>query len=221
MRDLRKFPTRVCETRIVPEFCTCGAQLPPDARFCHKCGKPQFEMPEPEPEEVPIEAIRDELAKAPPPPPVGFGNPQAVRIGLWVGLLGFFTSVLSAPVVLLPMVCLLGAGFLSVYLYVRRTGQILSLRSGARMGWMTGLFAFVVVLVALTTIVLAVSDPNIASKLVAEVRARGTDINAQAMFEAFHNPWAIVQTVAITFVFFTVLPTLGGALGAKLLGRPR
>ena len=27
----------------MPEFCTCGAELPPDSRFCHKCGKPQRE----------------------------------------------------------------------------------------------------------------------------------------------------------------------------------
>jgi predicted amidophosphoribosyltransferase len=33
---------------IMPEFCTCGAELPPDARFCHRCGKPQREEIEPE-----------------------------------------------------------------------------------------------------------------------------------------------------------------------------
>jgi len=32
------------------EFCSCGAQLPPDALFCHKCGKPQRELVAPEPE---------------------------------------------------------------------------------------------------------------------------------------------------------------------------
>ena len=31
------------------DFCTCGAELPPDALFCHKCGKPQREIVEPEP----------------------------------------------------------------------------------------------------------------------------------------------------------------------------
>src|SRR6202034_1529404 len=48
----------VCQTKIVPEFCTCGAQLPPDARFCHKCGKPQYDYPgldEPEPATPPVE----------------------------------------------------------------------------------------------------------------------------------------------------------------------
>ena len=33
----------MCQTEVVPEYCTCGAQLPPDARFCHKCGKPQYD----------------------------------------------------------------------------------------------------------------------------------------------------------------------------------
>src|ERR1017187_9471093 len=28
----------------MPEFCTCGAQLPPDSLFCHKCGKPQRDV---------------------------------------------------------------------------------------------------------------------------------------------------------------------------------
>ena len=36
--------------RIMPDFCTCGAQLPPDSLFCHKCGKPQRDVIEPEPE---------------------------------------------------------------------------------------------------------------------------------------------------------------------------
>ena len=33
----------------MPEFCSCGAQLPPDALFCHKCGKPQRDIVEPDP----------------------------------------------------------------------------------------------------------------------------------------------------------------------------
>jgi hypothetical protein len=43
------------------------------------------------------------------------------------------------PFVRLPL-AFLAAGFLAVYLYSRRTGQTLSIRSGARMGWITGIF---------------------------------------------------------------------------------
>lgn len=189
-------------------------------------------MPVVEPEEVPLQAIRAELAKAPPPiAPVGFGNPQAVRIGLVVALFSFLALVLSGNVVVpsgvpvlsfvLPIFWLAGAGFVSVYLYHRRTGQSLTWGSGAHMGWMTGLFAFVIVLVVLTTIVLAVSDPTMASKLLADMKARGADVSAETMFEAFRNPTSIVQIVLLSFVLFTLFPTLGGALGGMLFGRPR
>src|ERR1019366_2485675 len=114
---------------------------------------------------------------------------------------------------------LLGAGFVSVYMYRRRTGQSLTPSNGARMGWMTGLFAFVILLVLLTTVVVAISDPGIASKLLSEMKARGADVNAEIMLEAFHSPSGIVQIVVVSFVVFTLFPTLGGALGAKLLGR--
>jgi hypothetical protein len=65
----------------MPEICTCGAQLPPDARFCHKCGKPQRE-------EIVVEQPE---AFAPQPPPLvqaaplqtlSFRNPIALRVGL-------------------------------------------------------------------------------------------------------------------------------------------
>ena len=41
------------------------------------------------------------------------------------------------------------AGFLAVFLYRRRTGQRLSVASGARLGWICGIFGFVIVAVML------------------------------------------------------------------------
>ena len=75
----------VCQTEVVPEFCTCGAQLPPDARFCHKCGKPQYDYPvveEAEPEPAPPQrggcgASRRAAISA----DISFHNGLAVRIG--------------------------------------------------------------------------------------------------------------------------------------------
>ncbi len=173
-------------------------------------------MPEPEPEELPIEVLRAELAKAPPPiPDVGFGNPQAVRIGLLVAVLSLFASGLTVPIAILPFLCMVGAGFLSVYLYRRRTGQSLSLGSGARMGWMTGMFAFLILLVLLTTVVWAVSDQTFASRMVEEIRARGMSGDPEKFLEVFRTPAGIVQILLVYFVFFTLFPTVGGVLGAK------
>ena len=72
--------------RLVNEFCTCGARLPEDARFCHKCGKPQREEPEIEAlareaePTVEVEAAPIPTATAPPAlSTIGFRNPVAVR----------------------------------------------------------------------------------------------------------------------------------------------
>src|SRR5579884_504964 len=75
-----------CQTEIVPGYCTCGAKLPEDARFCHKCGKPQRDEPllaelaaPPPPPPQP--------AAPPPPPPISFRNRAAVRSALLSGVL--------------------------------------------------------------------------------------------------------------------------------------
>ena len=47
------------------EFCTCGAELPPDALFCHKCGKPQREISA-HVEEEPAVSVPVEMAVPPP-----------------------------------------------------------------------------------------------------------------------------------------------------------
>src|SRR5665213_4268712 len=87
-------------TGSVPERCTCGAVLPEDARFCHKCGKPQRDEP----------LIAEEVEETPAAPPVvvaappvatfesaaiSFHNAPAVRIALIAGLAAFFCSVLA------------------------------------------------------------------------------------------------------------------------------
>src|SRR5438552_13672559 len=102
----------------MPEYCTCGAQLPPDSRFCHKCGKPQREevVVEQPPSPPPLNFI----APAAKPLAPSFHNPIAVRVGLFVAS---FAALLC---VLLPFGCVIwlpSAGFIAVYLYSRRTGQ--------------------------------------------------------------------------------------------------
>src|ERR1700758_2499346 len=84
----------VCQTEIVPEFCTCGAQLPPDARFCHKCGKPQYDYPGVEevepatpPAEIPIlpPTLQVQLSNE-----ISFHNRLAVRVGFIAALTAVF-----------------------------------------------------------------------------------------------------------------------------------
>src|SRR5438128_1087884 len=136
----------------MPDFCTCGAQLPEDARFCHKCGKPQREEMV---VEQPPPVIR--LAPIEPPPaiPPSFSHPIAVRVGFFVASIATFLC-LALPfafVIWLP-----AAGFISVYLFTRRTGQPLSVRNGARMGWIAGTLSFLIITVLFTVIAVALAN---------------------------------------------------------------
>ena len=45
----------------------------------------------------------------------------------------------------------MGAGFMAVWMYRKRTGHSLSVSSGAKLGWITGVFTFVIMTVLLTT----------------------------------------------------------------------
>lgn len=207
----------------MPERCTCGAVLPPDSLFCHKCGKPQREnLIEPEPEA--------EVVVAPPPipapaapPPIGFHNGPAVRIGLLVAVMSILVSAITGRLAMLQALAplwLVAGGFVSVYLYRRRTGQRLTALGGAHLGWICGVFGFVIATLMLTMIAFALSDPNVVSAMRDQWKGYGNnEADLNHIIDAVRNPTKIAAMLLSTFLLFTVLPAFGGALGAKLLDR--
>jgi hypothetical protein len=216
----------VCQTEVVPEYCTCGAQLPPDARFCHKCGKPQYDyMPAVEEAEAePAAPQQPALAELQPlriPTDISFHNGLAVRIGFIAAMGAVMIALLPIPLpfVRLP-IAFLAAGFLAVFLYSRRTGQTLSIRSGVRMGWITGIFSFTLVTVLFTVATVAVSSQG---GFVQQIRNQfpANDARAEMVQQVLSNPAMIAGVVVLYlmlfFVVFTALPIIGGALGAKVL----
>jgi len=206
----------------VPERCTCGAQLPEDALFCHKCGKPQREIVSVEEPEVEV-APPPILAPAAPPLVISFHNGPAVRIALSMGFLAFMCLIVAGQLALpqaLIFVWLAAAGFLAVFLYRRSTGQRVSVMNGARLGWISGIFGFVIVTILLTLFVIALSEPSVVIALREQIKTRGIpEANLDQMIAALHSPAGITQAVGLFFLLFTVLPAFGGAVGAKLLDR--
>jgi hypothetical protein len=210
---------------VVPEFCTCGAQLPPDARFCHKCGKPQYDyMPaveEAEPEPTPQPAAIPELQPVRFKTDISFHNGLAVRIGFIAAMGAVMISLFPIPLpfVRLPL-AFLAAGFLAVFLYSRRTGQTLTIRSGVRMGWITGIFSFTLVTVLFTVAMVALASQG---GLVQQFRNQfpANDARADMIQQYLSSPGMIAGVVVfylmLFFVVFTALPIIGGALGAKVL----
>jgi zinc-ribbon domain len=198
----------------MPEFCSCGAQLPPDALFCHKCGKPQRELLAPEPEVQaerprflpPREVIREAL-------PLNFRNAAAVRIALVVAagstLVFFF----------LPFLNWVFGGFFAVFFYRRRTGSLLNLGAGMRMGWITGVLAF-----ALYIVPFALQLPRMSSLVQERLRGMSADPAMIAQMMGFFQSGAgmamiVAFTLAAMFLIITFLSMAGGALGAKVVGR--
>jgi hypothetical protein len=218
----------------VPDVCTCGAKLPPDARFCHKCGKPQRDEPllaELEAEARPYQAAV-EYTEAPPAhtvvigptpsvPRIGFQNSFAVRAALPASLLALvgvvFTSQVAQPLAFLVLAL---GGFLAVFLYKKRTGQRLSILSGARLGWLCGVFVFVATTVMIALLALALSDPTTVASLRDQMRTRGVPAEmVDQLVQAFHTPGTVFSIISMLFLTLTALPALGGAIGAKLLSR--
>jgi hypothetical protein len=199
------------------QLCSCGAELPDNARFCHRCGKPQRE--EDAGAQPPPIVVQPEAALR---PAINFGNPAALRIAL---LCASISALLNSIPIVSFGCCLwfLGAGFFSVFLYSRRSGLMLSVGEGARMGWMTGLFNFVlgVVFIALTLVLTRGGGLHEAfRKSMSRVPATD-DATRQVMEFLTENPVGL-SIMVLTYLFLALLVTLsltiaGGALGAKAM----
>jgi hypothetical protein len=116
------------------------------------------------------------------------------------------------------------AGFLSVYVYRRRTGQFLTVDSGLRMGWITGLLGATITSVVFTvSVVPLIRGGGIASLYEQQFhKMYGNDANVQQALKILQTPSGLALVVVFALLFFfliiTFLCTAGGALGAKLVG---
>ncbi|MEP6716009.1 MAG: zinc ribbon domain-containing protein [Terriglobia bacterium] len=194
------------------EYCTCGTQLVENARFCHACGRPtRDEIVAEEPLQVPLEAPAEVQTKI-TPAPVSFRNPIALRVAFLMSLAIMMMQVI--PVLnRLFFVWWLCAGWCAVPLYRRFTGFSLSVRSGARLGSITGVLTFVSLAVVLT-MTFAVTGKQMLDESVKQ---------DPRMSEIINNPpmVAFVALIMMVVIFALVVGTCaaGGALGARFSGR--
>jgi hypothetical protein len=150
---------------------------------------------------------------------MGFRSGLTVRTALLASLLGFFVFALVGQISpVLSMFAMLLAGVFAVFLYRRRTGMPVSVRGGIRIGWMTGLFAFLTAMILVTIMAVALTDKNFASVFESQLGAKSNQDVARQVLETFQSPKGVVDILASFFVACGVMPTLGGALGA-LFGR--
>jgi uncharacterized membrane protein YvbJ len=202
--------------------CTCGAQLPDDARFCHRCGKPQFEED--------IARIEQEQRAVPLPStaqvPAGridFSNRKAVLVSIAVSMLTLFvftaSSVLmpfAASLLMLPLFCF--AGFTAARWYTKQTGESITAQAGARLGFMTALWAFLVVVVICVFMAIFVSNPQWRDQLVSIINAQGNPAASQ-IAKMLDDPRRFILLMMgellVNFCLFTFPSMLGGMLSVR------
>jgi hypothetical protein len=201
------------------EFCTCGAELPPDARFCHKCGKPQRD--EPVAAMITSETVADPAPAVAPPvmAPVGFRNPVALRVGLLAAallcLILMIPGVNYAFVVWAP-----GAGYFSVWIYKRRTGQRLTVRGGAHMGWITGVLTCILLSLLFAFFMAALERAGGLAAFKDQLRDFALDQKTiDEAVKRLQSPGEVLRSLAGTFLMMLLFCAAGGALGAKILGK--
>jgi hypothetical protein len=220
----------------VEGFCTCGAKLVEDALFCHRCGRPVRELaasadeedaaPAGEPgqaaAETAVAAGQPEEAAGP-----GFQSSAAVRAGFLAAVLVQLASTLSAMAgasILMPLL-LLGGGFYAAVLYMRRTGSPLTVIEGARVGWITGIFTFVIATVFFTAGITVLSASGELARAWEESLAKmnlPTD-SVERFRKLLSDPktfaFTLIAGLIFQFFFLTIFCSLGGALGARLRGQ--
>ena len=204
----------------MPEFCTCGAQLPPDALFCHKCGKPQREIVDAEP--APPPPVTVAAPPLPPPPPaalpLNFQNRVAVRIA-------FIVAVSATVMSFIPFLNWAAAGWVAVFLYRRRTGSFLNVGAGVQLGLMTGVLMCGLFAIVFTAQQLpAALNGRLGSLMQQQLKnLPSKDPLVQQMMSFIQSgPGLAAVLVASLFMMFLMIICLsmaGGALGAKMGGR--
>jgi hypothetical protein len=193
--------------------CSCGALLPEDARFCHKCGKPQYE------EDIErISAFEEAQQPTPPAPPiaqpqaaprVGFSNGRAVRITLAVAafsLLAIAIIASVAPPLLVPI--LVAAGFTSVRIYVSRTSERLTPSGAAFLGAMPWLWLSVPL-----SILEAISVGFVV--FTAQGKEIVKTLKNPEVIQLMNDPAKLVAGLLLTLLVGTVSGALGGILAAR------
>ncbi|MCZ2156963.1 MAG: DUF4199 domain-containing protein [Bryobacterales bacterium] len=235
-----------------PTQCSCGARLVADALFCHRCGKPVFDEPRAEapPDATPVipdlaisQSAREDRASGDTVSshltgslPINLRNKLAVQIAFFIAVFEFplitFSGLLPVnPLVISAIVLALG-GYFAVHLYQRRTHDTLGMMNGFRLGWISGLFLFVLVLIfgAIQFAFFTFSGGSLVGQLDQMIAVSGGNAmppeQQQLMREVFSDGSKLFVMVLLAllllFLYLTACAGVGGAIGARArMAQPR
>jgi hypothetical protein len=141
--------------------------------------------------------------------PPGFGNPTAIKTALAAAAIG----TLPGLVPYLNFLVWPATGMLAVFLYVRSSGQRVNVASGMRIGWMTGVILFAIMLILITLSLVFIQAAGGIAAIQAQLKGAVDPRMAEGL-KALQSAPAIVGVVVQLFVTTTLLSMGGGAVAS-------
>lgn len=153
-----------------------------------------------------------------------FRNSVAIRLSFIAALLANLFTVLMY---LGSPLWLFGSGMLSALWYGARTREPLTVKNGMRIGWITGVFGFMITAVFSTVgFVLAVRSgmfEQMTREQLKNLPFAGADVDTVMRILTSPAGMAanLLLTLLVMFVIFAAFSVIGGAAGARLAARRR
>jgi hypothetical protein len=212
----------------------CGHNVEDGKPFCSQCGAPQIRvmLPEAAPELTPAEVG----ATPGPNPGVTPFFPPVPAAALPTGwsqttrscVLAAGIAVALAFVGLSPFVGAIGAGFMAVAFFRRRSlGTVVRTGAGARLGALSGLLFFSAsTIIETLAVVFLHKGAEIRTQMMEKVQqaaARYPGPEVQPFLDFVKSPRGFAFMMVASLIFgclaFVVLGSLGGSVGALFFGR--
>ncbi|MGO8793343.1 MAG: zinc ribbon domain-containing protein [Candidatus Sulfotelmatobacter sp.] len=211
----------------------CGHDVEDGKAFCSQCGAPQIRVilpedaaPRPSPLPGSVAAAENSLKLDYPVLPAD-PSPMVKLHALQPCALAAGAAVLLVFLGLNPFVTVLGAGFLAVT-FSRRGGQItISAGAGAKLGALTGLLLFAVsTILEFLAVVVLHKGAEIRGEMMDKIQqaaSRYPGPEVQPFLDFVKSPNGFTTMLIASLIFgllaFIALGSIGGAIGATLLGR--
>jgi hypothetical protein len=207
----------------------CGHIVEDGRPFCGQCGAPQIRVVLPEA----VTPVAGSISSATPvysPDSPGALNrsplsptivwPSAIRTCAVAALIA---ALFMAFGLMVPLLAVLGAGFLAVMIYHRKNpAWLVNARSGAQVGAVCGIlfYAFAAVFESVAMAVFHTSGEVRKKMLEAlqQAASRSNDPQVQAAFEKLRTPEGIALMLVFGMIFLFLLSIAAGSLSGALTG---
>lgn len=216
----------------------CGHSVEDGRPFCSQCGAPQIRVMMPEPlaagagnvssSDLPAYSLDQPLVPGPLKAPAlstGIEWPRALRA---CGVAALIAALVMALGLMVPLLAVLGAGFLAVTLYHRRNpAWSVNARSGAQVGAVCGLLFFGIAAIFETlAVALFHTGGEVRQKMLEaldQAASRSGDPQVQVVFDRLKTPEGLavmlVLGMVVLFLVSVAAGSLAGALTGAFLGR--